>query len=134
LPTESPKRFPGFVPKETSWIVTNEMVSVSLDLPVILEYKRTREGCRIFLSSKMHAPPFKKNLRDRWAMRQHNTLANQAYLSCPRYKGRHKKHIAVCARCSWNSGCPAYRRYRQPELPFGLPAEAAARHNRLPED
>ncbi|MEN8809405.1 MAG: hypothetical protein ABF291_18160, partial [Desulfobacterales bacterium] len=77
---------------------------------------------------------FSKNLRDRWSMRQHKTLSNQDYLSCPRYKGRHKKHVAVCARCNWNNGCPAYRRYRQPELPFGVPAEAAARHNRLPED
>lgn len=59
---------------------------------------------------------------------------SQDYLSCPRYKGRHKKHVAVCARCSRNSGCTAYHRYRNPELPFGLPASTPARHNRLAED
>ncbi|MFZ0611060.1 MAG: hypothetical protein WAM73_02360 [Desulfobacterales bacterium] len=51
------------------------------------------------------------------------------YLSCPRYKGHHKKHVAVCERCSRKGGCAAYRRYRQPELPF-KPATAV----NLPQD
>jgi hypothetical protein len=58
LPTESPTRFPGFVPKETSLTVTNEMVSASLDLPVILEYKWTREGVQNFLEQQNAFAPF----------------------------------------------------------------------------
>jgi hypothetical protein len=39
LRAESPKQSHGRVPKETSSSVSDEMVSASLDLPVILEYK-----------------------------------------------------------------------------------------------
>ncbi|MFZ0242253.1 MAG: hypothetical protein WAL90_11465 [Desulfobacterales bacterium] len=55
------------------------------------------------------------------------------YLSCPRYKGHHKKHVAVCARCSWKGGCTAYRRYRQPELPFKPAVSANLPPDSLPE-
>jgi hypothetical protein len=122
------------VPKETSLTVDNKMVSASLDLTIILEYKWIQERVQNFANQQIGGALFSKKLRDRWSMRQHNTLFSQVYLSCPRYKGRHKKHVAVCARCSWNSGCHAYRRYRQPELPFGGLAETAARNNRLTED
>jgi len=40
------------------------------------------------------------------------------YLTCPRYKGRPKKHISVCRKCPWNRKCIAYQRHLQPELPF----------------
>jgi hypothetical protein len=46
------------VPKETSLTVTNEMVSAILDLPVILEYKRTREGVQNFLEQQNACAPF----------------------------------------------------------------------------
>jgi len=40
------------------------------------------------------------------------------YLTCPRYKGRPKKHLSVCRKCPWNRKCIAYQRHLQPELPF----------------
>jgi hypothetical protein len=40
------------------------------------------------------------------------------YIRCPRFKGRPRKHVSVCSACRYRKNCPAYRRYRQPELPF----------------
>jgi len=40
------------------------------------------------------------------------------YLTCPKFKGRPKKHVAVCRKCKWKAHCRAYQTYWQPELPF----------------
>ncbi|MGD8367643.1 MAG: hypothetical protein PVG78_08375 [Desulfobacterales bacterium] len=48
------------------------------------------------------------------------------YLICPRYKGQPRKHLTVCEVCRYKKKCPAYLRYRQPELPFAFSRKTAA--------
>jgi len=40
---------------------------------------------------------------------------NAVYLICRRGKGQQKKHIAVCARCRWQSNCESYQTYCREE-------------------
>jgi hypothetical protein len=53
------------------------------------------------------------------------SAAKSDYIRCPRYKGQPRKHITVCDACRYKKKCPAYLRFRQPELPFSFPRRTA---------
>jgi len=58
LSADSPKRTPGRVPKETSLTVGNEMMSVDLDLPLILNYKWIKVVALNFVDQQNACIPF----------------------------------------------------------------------------
>jgi len=53
-----------------------------------------------------------------WGMHRSEFNPRDKYIICPE-KGQPRKHVAVCLQCRRKTRCRPFRRYVQPELPFG---------------